>query len=439
MLASVSALFAFATLLRNQHTSLDSLQKLQKKKLRQLLQHAYANVPFYQKRMKVSGISPEDITGPDSLSGFPMTFRHEIQAESLEEKLSRTVDPQTCKIFVTSGTTGIPLETYFAPVDTRLKNLGWIRVYWNTGMRPWQRTVAFIGQKQIKSKRSWYEYLGLWSRREISTWLASSTWLDNLIRWKPHSLQGNAMTLKILAEEMQKTARFELKPKFLFHSSVILDQRSRDDLENAFDCAVTDIYGSDEAGCIAWECKTCQGYHLNQDMLIVEVLKNGQPASPGESGEVVITNLHSYAMPFIRYPQGDVVTLSTKKPVCGCVFPLIERIEGRTDDFIVLEDGRKISPHPVYHSIDPIPGIRKWRLIQEEIRGLKLEIEPAPDYSPDSETAIRENLQELFKLSVDLKVIINDKISVEPGRKFRSVSSKVASETKDKNFTAQNS
>ncbi len=436
MPASARAYFTFAALLRNQGKSLDALQKLQEKKLKHLLEHAYSNVPFYRKRLEAAGFAPEDFSRLENLVKLPMTSKQQLQAAPQKETLSQNIDPQTCKVFATSGTTGMPLKTYFSSYDSSLKNLGWIRVFWNTGMKPWQRTAAFIGQKTIKAQRSWYEYLGMWRRREISTWSDTEIWLETLARWKPHTLLGYIMTLKILAEEMQKTGTTQVKPKFLFHSSALLDQRSREDLEEAFGCEITDIYGSDEAGCIAWECKLCQGYHLNQDLLIVEVLKDGKPAARGESGEVVITNLHSFAMPFIRYAQGDVVTLSTKEPVCGCTFPLIERIEGRTDDFIQLSDGRKISPHPVYHSLDPIPGIRKWRLIQVEIDKLKLELEPGPDYSVDSEAAIRRNLQDLLKMPINLEIVPQDNIFVEPGRKFRSVNSKVILDPEETDVTA---
>jgi phenylacetate-CoA ligase len=426
MPTSPTAYFNFLALLRNQHKAPDSVHKIQKKKLKQLLEHAYVNVPFYRQRFQTAGLVLKELAGPEDLPKLPVTSKSDLQARPVEDTVSRTVDRQTCKVFATSGTTGIPITTYFSPYDSTLKNLGWLRAFWNTGMRPWQRTASLIGQKQIEERKSWYEYLGLWRRREISAWSDTQVWLDTLKQWKPHALLGYVMTLKILAEAMQRNEYGKVKPKFLFHSSAILDQRSRKSLEEAFGCEITDIYGSDEAGCIAWECKSCRGYHLNQDLLIVEVLKKGRPVAPGEAGEVVITNLHSYAMPFIRYVQGDIVTLSTKKPVCGCTFPLIERIEGRTDDFIHLRDGRKISPQPVYHSIDSVPGIRKWRLIQEDIDRLKLEIEPSPDYSSESKIAIRNNLQELFKLPINLELILKDKIAMEPGQKFRAVSSNLS-------------
>jgi phenylacetate-CoA ligase len=411
-------------MLRNQKQDQDFIEQLQAKKLRRLLEHVDANVPFYARLYRSQGFSPQDFTGLDDLDKLPFVRKRELQSAPREEVLSRTVNPEDCKVFATSGTTGIPLKTYFSSFDSTLKNLGWIRAFWNTGMRPWQRAAAFIGQKQINDRRSWYEYLGLWRRSEISTWEAPQAWLSKLRRWKPHTLQGYVMTLKILAAEMRRSGDERIKPRFLFHSSALLDQGSRQHLEEAFGCAVTDIYGSDEAGCIAWECKPCGGYHLNQDMLIVEVLNEGKPVLPGEAGEVVVTNLHSYVMPFIRYRQGDVVTLSSKTPVCGCRFPLIERIEGRSDDFIYLADGRRISPHPVYHSIDPVPGVRMWRLLQDENRRLRLEIEPTPEYSLECEASIRRNLEELFRQPLDLEVVLKDTISVEPGRKFRSVSSK---------------
>ncbi len=425
MPASASAYLAFISLLLNQRKTQAGLRKLQEIKLKRLLNHAYENVPFYRNRYQKAGISPDDLAGLEDMDRLPLTFKQDLRVGPLEQTLAQGTDPDTCKTFSTSGTTGIPLKTYFSPYDSTLKNLGWIRAFWTSGLKPWQRSAVFIGKQQPNTIRSWYEYLGLWRRREISTWTETSAWIADLQGWKPHALQGYVMTLKILADEIKIGGHKGVNPKYIFHSSAILDQGSRMELEDTFGSEVIDIYGSDEAGCIAWECKQCQGYHLNMDTMIVEILKDDRPAQPGESGEVVITNLHSYAMPFIRYFQGDIVTLSEKEPVCGCTFPLIERIEGRTDDFITLADGRMISPHPVYHSIDPVPGILKWRLTQEDLQHLRLEIEPAPDFLPTTEDTIRKNFQTLFKAPFELEIVHRDRISIQPAQKFRAVCSKV--------------
>ena len=276
-------------------------------------------------------------------------------------------DLSSCRVSATSGTTSIPLRIYATAHDSTIMGLGWARAFLACGMKPWYRSIAFIGNKQVKAKRSWYEHFGMWRRKEISARDLPDDWITACQEWKPQVISGYVMTLKLFAEALQEKKIENVRPELIFHSSGIIDPYSRDFLESVFHAKVVDFYGSDEAGCMAWECEECSAYHVASDMTVVEVLKNGKPAGAGEEGEIVITNLHSYAMPFIRYKQEDVGLLSSKKITCGRGFPLLERIQGRIDDYITLKSGRRISPHPFYHCLDPVPGIKKWQIIQQSL------------------------------------------------------------------------
>jgi phenylacetate-CoA ligase len=265
----------------------------------------------------------------------------------------------------------------------------------------------------------------MWRRKEISARDLPDDWIASCQEWNPQVLVGYVMTLKLFAETVGEKRIRNIKPKLIFHSSGIIDPYSREFLETVFQAKVVDFYGSDEAGCVAWECEECEAYHMASDMTIVEVLKDGNPAKAGDDGEIVITNLHSYAMPFIRYQQEDVGLLSEKETVCGRSFPLLERIQGRVDDYITLRSGRRISPHPFYHCLDPIPGIRKWQIIQQSLDEIQVRIESDADFSANSQSSIRDNLLDLVQNELEIKISILDSIDIDPSRKFRSVSSNV--------------
>lgn len=233
------------------------------------------------------------------------------------------------------------------------------------------------------------------------------------------------MTLRILGEYMREQKIADVRPRLVLPTSELLDDASRRLFSQVFACRVVDLYGSEEVGCIAWECRTCDGYHVAADMLIVEVLKDGRPAQAGEQGEIVVTNLHSRAMPFIRYRQGDVATVSRHAPRCGSPFPLISRIEGRVDDFLVLRNGRRLPPHPFYHCIDPVPGIKSWRIMQETAGTMRLELFAGADLPPGSLKQINDNLAILTQGQIDVEMAMVDEIPVTAGVKFRRVSSRV--------------
>lgn len=412
-------------LLINQWKSPQAIKKIQEKKLRKLIDHAYHRVPYYRELFDACHLKPGDIRTEADLKKIPLTSKLQLQQLPLQEKMARGYAPETCKSMATSGTTGVPLKSFFSFRDSTLMGLSWARSFINSGMKPWYKMSSFIGQPHTRTKRSWYEWLGLWRRQEISIWDRPEEWIGRIQKFNPQALVGYEMTFKILADAIQKSNILDIRPEFVFHSSGILDDYSRNHLESVFQTRIIDIYGSDEAGCIAWECPACSGYHTCPDMVILEVLKKGKSAVPGESGEVVITNLQSFAMPFIRYRQDDVVTVSPNSPQCGRNFPLIKSIAGRLDDFIVTQSGECMSPTPFYHSIDPVPGVKRWKLVQESADNITLKIEPGTGFDRSTVQMINRNLERLVKGEFKIDISVVDSIPIDPSTKFRAVSSKI--------------
>ena len=419
------SLFYLYRLQKNQWKSLPQINKIRDLKLQRLIQHAYHNVPYYKNLFDHNKIKPEDIQTAEDLIKIPVTSRKTLQELPLSEKTAAGTDIKKYRASATSGTTGIPLKIYTTSSDSTMMSLSWARAFLSSGMRPWDKMLAFIGQKRVSSKKPWYQHFGLWPRKEISNWNPPEVWIEEIRKWQPKVLIGYEMTLRILAETIQQNQIKDIRPKKIFHSSGILNPSSRDYLESTFKCKVTDIYGSDEAGCIAWKCPDCSSYHIYADMVILEIIQKGKTIPSGESGEMTITNLHSYAMPFIRYQQGDMGILSLKNPVCGRGFPLLEKIEGRTDDFIILSSGLRISPHPFYHCMDPVQGIRRWRITQDNINKLTVEIEPGKMFSQQTILNIQKNLKELVADKIEIRIIKVESITIASGIKFRAVNSKV--------------
>ena len=116
---------------------------------------------------------------------------------------------------------------------------------------------------------------------------------------------------------------------------------------------------------IAAECEKHEGLHVTIDNLYVEILKDGKPAKPGESGEIVITDLNNYGMPFIRYKNGDIAVQSDNACSCGRGLPLIHDIDGRKMDTITAFDGKVVSGGFFPHLMKEIEEIGKFQVIQQ--------------------------------------------------------------------------
>jgi phenylacetate-CoA ligase len=410
----------YPRLLRTPRRPSGAVRRLQERQLIRIGAHARAHVPYYHDLFRSAGFGPDDPLTLEALPALPLTSKDRLRELSAAEITADNVDLSRCVSHASSGTTGIPLTTPFTRADNTMMNLGWFRAQSYGGRRPWHKLAAFNRQPPVPRTPSSYERFGLWRRLELSSWDEPRTWVEALSEWRPDFLMGNVNILKILAEALTANGK-RLSLRGIFHCSELLDGTSRRLLEERMGCGVLDFYGSREAGCIAWECPVCAGYHIASDLVVVEILKEGRPAAPGESGEVVVTNLHSHALPFIRFRQGDFAVLSEREPVCGVSLPLLERIEGRILDALVLPGRGRISPHLVFHLLDPLPGLARWRIIQVDPMRLRVECEPGGAEPSELRARVEAGLRHLVPSEVSLDIVILDRIPVPPGQKFRPV------------------
>jgi phenylacetate-CoA ligase len=413
-------------LLANSRRPATDIRHIQEKKLRTLVAHAAQRVPFYRQLYAAAGIDPASIGTIDDLARLPVVSKKDFVGRPLAEIMATGVSAEECESATSSGSSGWPLTAYWLPGERAMMNLGWKRAHLLSGMG-WRDRLADFSGRRLPGERyiRLHERFGFFPRRVISSRLEPPQWVRMLHDWRPSVLSGSIMTLRMLAEYVRDEHIADVRPKLILNSSEFMGAASRKLLADVFACPVIDLYGSEEAGCIAWECATCSGYHMAADMLVVEVLRDGRPALAGETGEVLVTNLHARAMPFIRYRQGDVVTLAAHDPRCGIPFPLISGIEGRDEDFLVLQDGRRLPPPPVYHCLDPVPGVVRWRIIQDTAGSMRLEIQPGRDFSAYSVQRIVADMETLTQGRMTVEVALTDSIPVVPGIKFKAIRSRV--------------
>lgn len=399
----------------------EKIRAMQDRKLRRLVDHAYANVPYYRRLFDASGLEPADIGGVGDVCRIPVSSKRQLAAVPPDDLLARNVDRRRCHETRSSGATGVPLSIVHRRTDLTITNFAFLRTFLAHGYRPWERRVEFTGSRNVPAGHSWYEHLGLLRRRVLSDAGDPAQWVAELRAWQPHVIIGYVMMLKQLASEIQEQGVTDIRPRLVFSTSAVLDAATRDRLGAIFRAPVLDYYASEEARCIAWECGRCPGYHVNSDLLIVEILDDkGEPVAPGVEGEITITNLHSFAMPFIRYRQGDRGVLATDKPVCGRGLPLLASVTGRSDDFIVAPDGRRLSPRLFYYALWTVPGVGEFRMIQKDLRRLHVELVATSDYTEASRRAMVANIRELLGEAVEITAVVVDAIPRGPAEKCRS-------------------
>jgi phenylacetate-CoA ligase len=193
-------------------------------------------------------------------------------------------------------------------------------------------------------------------------------------------------------------------------------------MAEAFRCPVFDLYGSHEFSPLAWECKESGEYHTCDDGVVLEVLKDHRAAIPGERGEVVITNLHCFAMPFIRYKLGDIVTKGRDVCNCGQPFSTIRSIQGRMVDYFPLPDGRLIHPFEILYRIlvqEGISWIRQYQLHQEREERVVMNVVAAMDPGLQEIRRLEKSVSAILGPRVEFRLTPVPEIQPDANGKFR--------------------
>ena len=420
----IGLVYHLVKLLRNQWLTKQELEQLQQRKLQRIVKHAYERVSYYHKLFDSVGIKPEDIRAKRDLQYIPVTSRTRIQSLPTKEIVAQGVKLSNCHRMRTGGSTCIPLEVIKTEKEYQLSNLVMMRSFLANGYRLTDKRVVIATPRT--SRRYWFQYLGFMRQNCISAFDNPDSQIRKLRQVKPDFIWGLSSVLRRIAEEMRKRHIEDIFPRGVATGGELLDQKTRQIIQTVFRSKVVDFYSCHECGNIAWECDRHEGYHINIDSLVVEIVNNGKPAKPGEKGEVVITSLDSYAMPLVRYRIKDIGVGGESLCSCGRGLPLLKRIEGRADDLVVLPNSAIVSPYELLYHLESVPGVLQFRVIQRKVDQFLLQLKVEQNFTKG--TVIRKVRTEMARIlghQSHIEIQIVDEIPRDPSGKVRSVISNI--------------
>lgn len=378
------------------------------------MRHAYRSTQYYRDVFDDIGVRAEDIRSGADLARLPLLKRQDLKR--LAGIIAGTGDVSRLHSSFTSGSTGEGALTYFDPSAWLLgKYLIKLRARLACGVRPWDRIAQFqwIPHADTPVRRHVLRQKSFGIDRPFAEVLAG------VRRYRPTVLYGFPGYLRKLAE----FARGGLTARLVFTSGEILGKEARSALETAFGATVYDIYGCTEMKEIAFECRERNGYHVNSDWLVVEILP--EPFQGAPAGSIVVTSLYNYAMPLIRYVVGDVGRFVEGVCPCGRTLPLMAPETGRAVDYVVLQDGREISPYTVMTPVEALAGVAQFEILQEEVDRVVVRVVPSASWGEGTRMTINKSLAEILP-GVRIEVALVDEIEHERTGKYRIVQSKVA-------------
>lgn len=401
-----------------------ALKELQLEKLKMLLNHAYKNVLWYRKKFQERNIVPDDIRTLDDLKILPILTKHDLRSQTAI--LTAQGYSGRKSIAKTSGSTGISVK--FSK-DRQSSGYGRAAMYrghrWfgvDIGDREARLWGVPIGVKERMVHRLADYFL---NRFRQTSFELSDIILENylmcILKNKPKYLMGYPSMVYQFAHFL-KERKIDLRSCFAMVkvTSESLYEYQRTLIADIFQCPVVNEYGAAETGLIGFECPY-HSMHLMPECVIVE--EYGEDELLDGNSELVVTDLNNYALPIIRYKLGDRGKLSTDACKCGRGLPLIDKIQGRSSDIVYKADRTPVHSSVFSYVLKEVirigGGVRQYKVYQDEIGQLRMEIVKDSGYKQTSEQIIKEIICRKFGNGMRLDISYVNEIQREKSGKLR--------------------
>jgi phenylacetate-CoA ligase len=404
-----------AQLEANEKKSLDQLEAEQQQALHELLRYAVAYVPFYR----------DQRLPPDDFAAWPILDKQTVAASS-GSFLSNEFDPRLLMTINTSGTTGTPLTVRFAKEYHQMEMaFRWRHKAW-AGC-PYLSSGAYIAGHPVvppNQKRPPFWRVDRSERRLLCSSYHLmpenlQSYVDAIREYGPDFVHGYPSSLYLLAKHMLDHGVTTLRPRAVFTASETLLDFQRLAIEQAFGTKVFNWYGNTEFTGNIIECEAGR-LHQRLDYGLLELLNDGM---------MITTGLNNRAMPLIRYKVGDSATRQDGACPCGCAFPLIERIEGRIEDFVHTPDGRLVGR--LDHVFKDVQHVREAQIVQTKIDELVLRIVRTNGFGPKDECIMINEARMRLGDSMRIRFEFTEVIERTAAGKFRFIVSQLPSNQRE--------
>jgi phenylacetate-CoA ligase len=365
----------------SQHLAPEVLRRLQFLQLGELLRHAFETTRFYAVRLAAAGYRPGTAVDEALLARLPVLSRHEVQQAGAALHAQRLPAGHGAAQSVESaGSTGTPVRILATPLTQLFWEAFTLREHEWQGRDLGGRLAVIRFAPELPPQgrtepnwgppASWLYRTGPCARLNITTPVdAQARWLLNE---RPDYLLTHPTNAMALAQWFIEKGERLPSLKQVRTISEALPSGLHEACAQAWDAPVADVYSTRESGYLALQCPTSGLYHVQAEGAIVEVLReDGAPCAPGEIGRVVVTVLHNFACPLLRYDTGD---LAKAGPPCGCgrTLPTLEQIAGRVRNMLVLPAGQRLWPSIAGRELARAAPVRQFQVIQESLEAVRV-------------------------------------------------------------------
>ncbi|MCK5013105.1 MAG: phenylacetate--CoA ligase family protein [Candidatus Omnitrophica bacterium] len=417
---------------KSQWFSAEKIASYQQEKLSEMIRYSYKNVPYYKDLFDREGIDPGEIRTVEDLRKIPIVDKYKVrdQPEDFRASGYEQFNPKTNK---TSGSTGTPFKILVdQAVVSFVHAVIWRHYNW-AGCRFHDKSVYMgppfdyeTGEIDLKNL---YQLDSTGKILKLNTGLMNKETLPELCRlledFKPDHIHAYPSIISIFAQYLLKNKSYEIRPESVILRAEKVYPEHRDLVKSAFGCPCFELYAMYEYITFASECDH-HSLHLNEEMGITEIIKDGKPCAPGEVGEIVGTTLLNHSMPLIRYAMGDYGRIKKETCACGRQSPILEVTGSRAKDLIVTEKGYFNVMSGVPLIIEGVnEGINHVQFYQKDMKNLIIRLVKKDKAVNLDESQIKKRVGNYFRNSINISIEYVDSIARTKSGKYKYVDSEV--------------
>lgn len=414
------------------------LEAQQFSQLGELLQHAQQTVPFYRKHLQ--GVDLQRELTAEFWRTLPILNRSMVQTAG-QELVSRQPPPSHGRMtkIQTSGSTGQPVTVFGTEATGMFWHALTIRGHlWHkrdlraklASIRTFAPGVALppngAPAPAWGSSSALIFEGGPCASLNISATIREQA--DWLMRNDPTYLLSYPSNLAALARHMTEKRIRLAHLREVWTIGETLPQHVRTLLEETWRVPVIDTYSSQECGYLAIQCPVSGLHHIQSESALVEILdERGQPCGPGEIGRVVVTPLHNFATPLIRYEIGDYAEAGEICP-CGRGLPTLRRVVGRQRNMLRLPNGDQRWPPTRYPELVKVAPIRQFQLVQKTVERIEARFVVERELTTEEEKQVIGIIQQKLGYSFEVALTYSTELPRSRSGKFEEFISELPSE-----------
>lgn len=425
---------ALATLRRLDRAGAEAVRSDQDRRLRDMVRWAARTVPHYRDQFRREGIDPESVRGVADLSSLPTVDKATVRR--VGERLQSDAVPRRARSRGhTSGTTGTSLALWHTPDALAWEYAAaWRQREW-FGLARGDYFAAFGGQMIVPFAQDrppfWRDDPGR-GRMLFSLYHMKPEYLDAYVSElkKPgyRFWQGYPSSIALVCQHLSGRGETlgEAAPHAVATSSETLLDSQRAVIEAVTGAPVADRYAHSELAVSVAQCPAGR-YHVDTECCVVEIDAHAE-TDRTVTGEILATGLTNRAMPLIRYRTGDVATVAkipTDNPCpCGRSRPLLERVDGRIEDYVLTPDGRRVGR--MDHVFKDAHAVAEAQIYQPSLDRIVVRLVAEPQFDAAARHKLHGDLTARLGSELSIEYELVDAIPRQSNGKFRAVISDLA-------------